>query len=86
MPTREDCLALCELSGDEVAAIAEHDPVPELAALEMGQYLCPTPDGEARLERMIIDDIETARQHGNHKHIAKLIAVLQHFIKNHTHH
>ncbi len=35
---------------------------------------------------MIIDDIETARQHGNHKHIAKLIAVLQHFIKNHTQH
>jgi len=54
--------------------------------MEMGQYLCPTPDGEARLERMIIDDIETARQHGNHKHIAKLVAVLQHFIKNHTHH
>ena len=86
MPTREDCLALCELSGDEVAAIAEHDPVPELAAMEMGQYLCHTPDGEARIERMIIDDIETARQHGNHEHMAKLVAVLRHFIDNHPHH
>ncbi len=86
MLTREDCLALCELSEEEVAAIAEHEHVPEVIAMEMGQYLCHTPDGEARIERMIIDDIETARQHGNHAHMAKLVAVLRHFIDNHLHH
>jgi len=36
MLTREDCLALCELSEDEVAAIAEHEHVPEIVAMEMG--------------------------------------------------
>jgi len=63
MLTREDCLALCELSEDEVAAIAEHEHVPEIVAMEMGQYLCHTPEGEARIERMIVEDIATARAH-----------------------
>jgi hypothetical protein len=86
MLTREDCLALCELSEDEVEAIAKHEHVPELVAMELGQYLCHTPNGEARIERMIIDDIEHARTHGNYAHMAKLVGVLRHFIETHPHH
>jgi hypothetical protein len=86
MLTREDCLALCELSEDEVEAIAEHEHMPELVAMELGQYLCHTPNGEARIERMIIDDIEHARTHGNYAHMAKLVGVLRHFIETHPHH
>ncbi|MDA0786627.1 MAG: hypothetical protein O3B37_10095 [Proteobacteria bacterium] len=85
MLTREDCLALCELTEGEVAAIAEHEHVPEMIAMEMGQYLCHTPDGEARIERMIIDDIRDARSHGNIAHMAKLVGVLRHFIEIHPH-
>lgn len=85
MLTREDCLALCELTEGEVAAIAEHEHVPEIIAMEMGQYLCHTPDGEARIERMIIDDIRDARAHGNIAHMAKLVGVLRHFIEFHPH-
>jgi S-ribosylhomocysteine lyase LuxS involved in autoinducer biosynthesis len=83
--TRQDCLALCELSEEEVAAIAEHEHVPELVAMELGQYLCHTPEGEARIERMIVDDIAHARETGNFAHMAKLVAVLRHFIENHPH-
>lgn len=86
MLTREDCLALCELSEEEVDAIAEHEQVPEVVAMELGQYLCHTPDGEARIEKMIVDDIETARANGNYEHMAKLVGVLRHFIDNHPHH
>ncbi|MEP4379096.1 MAG: hypothetical protein ABJ215_03710 [Alphaproteobacteria bacterium] len=85
MLTREDCLALCELTEEEVAAIAEHEHVPELIAMEMGQYLCHAPNGEARIERMIVDDIETARKSGNVAHMAKLVAVLRHFVEHHPH-
>lgn len=85
MLTREDCLALCELTEGEVAAIAEHEHVPEIIAMEMGQYLCHTPDGEARIERMIIDDINAARSSGNTAHVSKLVAVLRHFVANHPH-
>ena len=85
MLTREDCLALCELSEEEVVAIVEHEHLPEMIALEMGQYLCHTPDGEARIERMIIEDINAARSSGNIAHIAKLVSVLRHFVETHPH-
>ena len=35
----EDCLALCDLTEDEVHAIAQHEHIPEVAAAEMGNYL-----------------------------------------------
>jgi len=52
----------------------------------MGQYLCHTPEGEARIERMIVEDIATARAHGNYAHMAKLVGVLRHFVEVHPHH
>jgi hypothetical protein len=81
--TKEDCIALCELSPEEVAAIAEHEHIPEIVATELGNYLVHTPTGEARIERMIIDDIEHARCHCNYARMAQLIAVLRHFIETH---
>ena len=45
MLSLEDCLALCELSEDEVLAIAHHEHLPEIAAAELGNYLCHTPEG-----------------------------------------
>ena len=83
MLTREGCLALCELTEGEVAAIAEHEHVPEMIAMEMGQYLCHTTDGEARIKRMIVDDIQTSRSSGNIAHTAKLVSVLRHFVEHH---
>ena len=41
MLSLEDCLALCELSEDEVLAIAHHEHLPEIAAAELGNYLVP---------------------------------------------
>ena len=36
MLTFEDCLSLSELTEEEILAIAEHEHIPELAALELG--------------------------------------------------
>lgn len=33
----EDCLALCDLSEAEVLAIAHHEGLPEMAAVELGR-------------------------------------------------
>ena len=57
MLTLEDCIGLSELDEEEILAIAEHEHIPEMAAVEMGNYLCHTPEGERRIRRMIIDDI-----------------------------
>lgn len=83
MLTRDDCIAMCDLTPEEVAAIAEHEHVPEIIAVELGNYLVHTPQGEARIEKMIVEDIEHARQHHNYKHMSQLVGVLRHFIEEH---
>ena len=83
MLTFEDCLALADLTEEEILAIAEHENLPETAALELGHYLVHTPGGELRIQRMIIDDIEQARRCGNHRHSAELKTVLQQFCEHH---
>jgi hypothetical protein len=57
----EDCIALCDLSEAEVLAIAHHERLPEIAAVELGHYLVRTPEGELRIKAIIRDDIEEAR-------------------------
>ena len=83
MLTFEDCIALCGLSEEEVAAIAEHEHIPEIAALELGDYLIHTDNGELLIKKMIIDDIEHSRASGNIKHAETLELVLKQFILTH---
>jgi len=83
MLTFEDCVALSGLAAEEIAAIAEHEHIPELAAAEMGSYLCRSPSGELRIKRMIVDDIELARTTGKLDRAAALRLVLRHFIECH---
>lgn len=83
MLTFEDCLGLSELTEDEILAIAEHENIPELAALEFGNYLMRTPSGERRLKRIHLDDIAAARKSGNVRHAATLKLVLRHYCREH---
>jgi hypothetical protein len=79
----EDCLALCELSEEEVLAIAEHEHIPEMAAIEIGNYLVHSPDGERCIKAMIRDDIDAAIARGDPVHAAALRLVLRHFVLEH---
>jgi hypothetical protein len=81
--TFEDCLGLCELSEEEVRAIAEHEHLPEIVALELGNYLMRGPDGELLVSHMFIDDIRAAKRRGNLAHAARLKGALRHFIEEH---
>ena len=83
MLTFEDCLGLCELSEEEIRAIAEHEHVPEIVALEFGSYLMRGPDGEVLISHIVIDDIRNAEQRGDLVHAAQLKKCLRHFIEQH---
>lgn len=83
MLTLEDCIGLSELDEEEILAIAEHEHIPEMAAVEMGNYLCHTPEGERRIRRMIVDDIRAARERGDTHHVAVLKTVLKHYVAEH---
>ena len=84
MLTLQDCIDMSELSEDEILAIAEHEHIPEMAALELGNYLVHTASGEKRIHRMICDDIEEARAKGDHKRLATLRMVLKHYVEHHS--
>ena len=83
MLTWEDCLALCDLSEEEVRAIAAHEHIPMMAAAELGNYLVHSPHGAPCISRMIVDDIRAARERGDRFEELKLMAVLRHFIEQH---
>jgi hypothetical protein len=83
MLSYEDCVALCELTEEEVAAIAAHEHIPAIVAAELGNYLVRSPEGVPMLKRMILDDIEEARAAADWVAAAKLRLVLCHFVKTH---
>ncbi len=84
MLTLQDCIELSELTEEEILAIAEHENIPEMVALELGNYLVHTPSGEKRIKRMIVDDIAHAKETGNTKHAALLKSVLKHYVECHA--
>ena len=83
MLTLEDCIALCDLSEEEVLAIAEHERIPEIAAAELGYYLVHTPEGERCIKAMIRDDIGAATARGDRNHELALRLLLRNFILEH---
>jgi len=84
MLTIQDCIELSGLSEEEILAIAEHEHVPEMIAVELGNYLVQTPTGEKRIKAMIVDDIGAARTRGDHARALKLKLCLRHFLEHHA--
>ena len=83
MLTLQDCLALCELSDDEVAAIAQHEHMPAIAALELGHYLVRTPAGELAIKDIIRDDIAAAARRGDRMRVLALKSIICDYIRRH---
>lgn len=79
----EDCIALSELTEEEVLAIAEHQHIPEIAAAELGNYLIRSRDGELCIKAMIKDDIGATACCGNRYRELALKMVLRNFIVQH---
>ena len=83
MLTFDDCVALCELTEEEIAAIAEHEHLPMIVAAELGNYLIQGPDGALRIKRIILDDLMTADRAGDKSRALTLKLVLRHFVDRH---
>jgi len=81
--TFEDCIGLCDLTEQEVLAIAEHERIPAIAALELGNYLVHSADGEQRVKAMIRDDIATAGAGGDWLRALALKSIIRDYILKH---
>lgn len=83
MITLEDCIGLCDLTPEEVAAIAEHEHIPEIVAATLGAYLLHEEHGAERIRDMMIDDIRDAVRRHDVAHARQLVAALRHFMIEH---
>jgi hypothetical protein len=83
MLSLEDLIGMCECTEEEIEAIAMHEKVPDAIATELAAYLIHSPDGVPRIRRIIIEDIEFARNKGDQEQVKKLKGVLMHFISTH---
>lgn len=83
MISHEDCLAMCGLSEREVAAIAEHECVPEITAAALANYLLHTVEGEKVIRQMLVEDIREALDENRVGHATELFVTLRRFLNYH---
>lgn len=81
MLSLEDCIALSDLTPEEVDAIAEREHLPEIIAAELGFYLVHCADGRQAIRAIIRDDIAAARARRDFRRAAELKLLLRHFIE-----
>jgi S-ribosylhomocysteine lyase LuxS involved in autoinducer biosynthesis len=83
MITLDDIEDMTDLSREEIAAVAEHEHLPEFNAAVLGDYTMHLHHGAARVQQMICDDIREALHRDDLGHARELYAVLHHFIAEH---
>ena len=83
MISREDCIAFCGLTEEEVLAIAEHERLLEIDAAALAQCLLSQEHGSEKVRDMIVDDIRQAQFDGNKEHLLSLLHTLHHFLTTH---
>ncbi len=85
MLTYEDCLEMADLTDAEVAAISAHERIPEMVAVELGNYLVHDVQGVPMIKRIILDDMEQAMVRGDQQRTLHLKLVLRRFVETHPH-
>jgi threonine aldolase len=80
MITLQDIDDMTCLTREEIAAVAEHEHVPELDAALMGDYIMRLHKGPQKVQKMICDDIREALQRDDLVHARDLYTVLHHFL------
>ena len=83
MLTYEDCVGLSDLTEEEIEAIAVHEHIPEIAAMELGNYLVHDKDGVPHIKKIILDNIEAAAERNDQQQVLVLKQVLRHFVETH---
>lgn len=86
MLSYQDCVELSDLTEEEIEAIAQHEHLPEMAALELGSYLVHTAEGVPMIKRIILDDIEEERRRGHEDKALGLKLVLKRFVETYPDH
>lgn len=83
MINMDDIMDMTDLTHEEIAAIAEHEGLPDLNAAALADYVIHRHKGPQAINRMISEDIRAALHRDDVAHARELFVVLQHFIATH---
>jgi hypothetical protein len=83
MMTLKECVDYSGLHESEIEAIAEHEHIRDLEAMELGSVLLSTPKGQRRIRKMIANDLHQASRSGDLQHAAELRRVLSNYVGAH---
>ena len=80
MLSYRDCLDMAAVTEAECAAIARHEHIPAMLALELGEQLMATEAGRRRLQGMILEAVDDAQAHSRCEPCAHFSRALHDFI------
>ena len=83
MLTIDECLGFCDLDPTLVEALARHEHIPIIVAIELANTLLQTPRVVYRLHAALLDEIESAWNSGNHPAAKALDQAYAGFRKHH---
>lgn len=83
MINMNDIMDMTDLTHEEIAAVAEHEGLPDVNAAALSQYMMHVHHGPQTVLRMISEDIRAALRRDDVAHARELYAVLQHFVESH---
>lgn len=75
-----ECIALCGLDRNEIAIIAGHEHVPEVAASALANYLLHHDGDETEIREMMAEDLHAAIEDGRLQQASELLMALREFL------
>jgi hypothetical protein len=79
----DDIMDMTGLTREEIAAVAEHEGLPDVSAAALAEYTMHLHHGPQTVLRMISDDIRAALHRDDADHARALYAVLHRFVAAH---
>ncbi|MCZ0812961.1 MAG: hypothetical protein ACQEVT_09420 [Pseudomonadota bacterium] len=83
MITLDDIEDMTCLSREEIAAVAEHEHLPEVSASALAEYTMHLPKGPQAVQQMICEDLRDALHRDDLDHARALYVVLHGFLEAH---
>jgi hypothetical protein len=81
MISLNDCIAMCGLTNDEVAAIAEQEQLPQISTSALADYLLSHEGGSLKARNTIRDDIRAALARGDEARAHELVMRLAQLVR-----
>lgn len=78
-----DCLDYCDITDEEVALIAEHEGIPDVAAAQVACGMVQTPEGVLLLTNYLQDLINRATQRGQVDKAEQARSICARFMADH---